>query len=233
MWEGEGSFNSLTDAAVAWIAPDVPDTQSLTLTVTADDHNGGQSSGSVDITVYPREITGDTFDVTTGSKEDFRDPPFYYYIDEDFYRYQVLYPDSEIDSSGRIYRISIMSPVSSRKGSYQNFRIYMTAVDREELTSSFEDNYEGQQATLVYQAQSVTYPESMDEWFDFNLANSFEYDPGENLLIEFYWKGSSGVTIPTYGYETEGFHSCGSQYEDAVDGNPDTWGVYIKLGFER
>ena len=115
----------------------------------------------------------------------------------------------------------------------KNFRIYMTAVDREELTSSFEDNYETQQARLVYQAQSVTYPETMDRWFDFNLTNSFEYDPGENLLIEFYWKGSSGVTIPTYGYETEGFRSCGSQYEDAVDGNPDTWAVYIKLGFER
>ncbi|MBN2380101.1 hypothetical protein JXM67_09910 [candidate division WOR-3 bacterium] len=233
LWEGEGSFNSTTDAAVAWIAPEVLDTQLITLTVTADDEKGGTSSSSIDITVTPSEISGDTFYIVIGSKEDFRDPPFYYFEDEDYYRYQVLYPGSEIDSTGRISKVSIMSPTDVLQGGFHSFRIYIAAVDRDELTSSFEANYEGEQPRLVYETQSITYPEAKDEWFDIELTNSFPYDPGKNLLIEFYWKGSTGVTVPTYGYETEGFHCNGSQYEDSVDGNPLEWALYIKLGFER
>jgi len=233
LWEGQGSFNSTTDAAVAWIAPEVPDTQVLILTVTADDNKGGQSSASINITVTPREISGDTFDVVVGTAEGFRDPPFYFDIDEDYYRYQVLYKDSEIDTSGRISRISIMSPADAVQGSFHSFRIYMSAVDRDELTSPFEENYEGEQPRLVYQTQSISYPETKDEWFDINLANSFDYDSGENLLIEIRWKGSTGATIPTYGFGTTGNRSNSSQYEDASEGNPDSWALYIKLRFER
>ncbi|MBD3286311.1 hypothetical protein GF359_07170 [candidate division WOR-3 bacterium] len=233
LWKGEGSFNSTTDAAVAWIAPEVPDTHKATLTVTADDGKGGRSSASTDITVTPREITGDTFDVVIGIGEDFRDLPFYYTLEEDFYRFQVLYPGSEIDSSGRITQISVMSPSDVLEGSFHSFRIYMVEVERYALSTSFEDNYEGEQARLVYQTQSITYPETGDEWFNIELANPFTYDPGKNLLIEFYWKGSTGVSVPTYGYQTTCSRSNGSEFEDAVDGNPLQWALYLKLGFER
>ena len=232
-WEGEGTFSSTTDYTVIWTAPEVVDTQVFTLTATASDKKDASSSSSIDITVVPKKIPTEVFEVILGDSSDFRSPPFYYNLEEDFYRYQVLYLGSEIDSQGRITRISIMSPVEILQGGYHSFALYLVAVDADTVVANFEDNYGGANPMLALHSQSITYPEAKDTWFDFDLSSGFDYNPTKNLLVEFYWKGSTGVTVPSWGFATAQPRSNGSQFEDAVEGAPDNWTLYVKLGFER
>jgi len=224
-----GAFNVTTASAVVWTAPAVSGTQSFTVTAEARDAEGLASSSSIAVTVAASG-NGVGGEVIIGTNHDSDWPPFQG-DPYDYYRLQVLYLASEINHNGRITKVSIMPAPGGTGGYYNGFALYLAEVSREELKSGFKENYEGQEPALVYQSASLGYPDGADTWYDFDLFSSFDYDTTGNLLVEFVWKGGTGGSVPTYGFETSNHRSNGTPYEDAADGEPSRWALYLKLTF--
>jgi hypothetical protein len=81
---------------------------------------------------------------------------------------------------------------SSYFGQFHKVHIYATHTSLDQLTISFENNYDGNTPELVY------YRDVLDVSWDYLAWNlqmfdaAFEYNGTENLLIEFTWDGTDG-----------------------------------------
>lgn len=228
-WQASaGTFTNPIGPSTAWVSPTVTDTQAFTIQVTASD---GDHTASADtsITVVPRS-NAEEVEVIIGSADSTLRVPFDG-VNHDYYRFQVLYLASEIGNPGRITRLSLMPSADS--GTFNNFTVKMASVSRAELDKNFAANYETSTPHQVYYASSLEYYHLSDQWFELPLSSTFDYDTTSNLLVEFTWKVDNGKTVRSYGFDTSpSERNLGSEFEDAADGLPGEWGLYIRLILE-
>ena len=72
---------------------------------------------------------------------------------------------------------------------------------RDELGTTFDDNYISGTKTLVYTTPSITISAAAEEWATIELDTPFDYNGTDNLIMEIQWSGGSG-TFYTYKWET-------------------------------
>jgi len=223
-----GTFNTATGTAVDWTAPHVNVTTVFTITVVVTDGSGGTSHASVNITVNPPAGVEVIIGVADGNTW----IPFY--AANAWHRSQVLYLASEVGHAGVIEKLWLMS-ASQRRVTVGSFEIYMLPTARTQLSTSFEDNYDGGGAVRVYQRSSQSYgsTESVGDWYDFVLDSGYEY-AGGNLIIEFRWSGGdpSGLSTQSKRFSTPGVpRTVFSQIQGSEIGTPDQTALHIKLSF--
>lgn len=228
-WDAEaGTFAGPYYPYTIWTAPEVSDTQQIKIRVQVSDTPGEKASAEIVITVLPRPEPGQ--EVVVGDKTEEYFVPFdgdkY-----DYFRYQVLYTAEEIGMEGKIIKLSIMPSITS-SAIFNNLTIYAARVSRNQLESSFNDNYEGTSGSVVLYSPSFTISALQDSWFDLPLSSFFEYDTSANLLLEFSWRLDDENTVKCYGTKTTPvMRSLESEFEDAVDGLLKDRVLYLKLTF--
>jgi len=112
-------------------------------------------------------------------------------------RYQALYTSEEVGAEGKVVRISVNRSLTwgDFSGNFSNVVIRMAHTDLDNLTDTFDDNYNGF-LIEVFKANNLVMNSSDDNtWFSFDLNGNFTYDSAHNLLIDIQWKGDGGLSI--------------------------------------
>jgi hypothetical protein len=231
-WEAESGTFDVDDAySTVWTAPLVTDTSHVTVNVEASDNHGNKASSDIVLTVYPKS-TSPGVEVIVGEKA-VEDSALFDGASYGYYRWQGLYYGSEIAKSGAIEKIAFM-PSMSVNAFFNNMKVYMVEVTREELEANFQKNYESGTPELVFFSSSLAYSATTDSWFELSLSSSLEFDSTKNLLIEISWFTGNGVAVRNWGFGTASkFRSVGSQFEDALDGLTRETVPYLRLSFEN
>ncbi len=224
-----GTFNTATGTAVEWTAPHVNATTVFTITVIVTDDSGGTSHGSINITVNPPEGV----EVIIGEPDGQSWLPFY--AGHPWHRSQILYLGSEVNHTGTIAKLWLMS-ASMRRVTVGNFRIYIIPTSRTELSRFFDENYDDETPILVYQRSSQSYgsTDSVGDWYDFILDSGYEYTGG-NFIIEFRWDidDPAGYACQSRSFRTPGvMRTVFTRITDNPSGTTDQTALHIKLSFE-
>lgn len=214
-WQATGgSFPTTSGNAVFWVAPTVAGT--YTITVNAKDSQGtssGISVNSVNIVVSAGggggtivdpggggtivdpggggTVTPQDIEVVIGDKSDDMWPPFLS-GQRNYGLTQYLYYANEIGMAGKIKKIATMPSTTSEK-IYTNLKISLTMVNRNELSSTLSDNYDGGNKSIVHTSNSANYGGAANKglWREFALTTPFDYDGSSNLLVEFEMNGDA------------------------------------------
>ena len=194
-----GTFNITTGTTVNWTAPIVTTPTVYTIRVIADDGKQGVSHASIDITVGAGEGPGED-DVIVGRQEITMWDPFT--SNPDGRRNQFLYLGSEVNRTGRITKVSLMSANMTR-GTYNSFEIRICPTSRDTLETNFNNNYDGATPTRVYQRATQSYGsrDSINYWTDFEFDTGYDYTGG-NFIIEFVFTSGEGIPVSSHGYRT-------------------------------
>lgn len=116
-------------------------------------------------------------------------------------RYQALYPSSEVGSEGKMVSISF-NRSSFAAGNYSNVVIRMAHTDLTDLTSTFDNNYDGYLIEVFNESGVMLNSSNGDTWITFNLNGDFTYDSAHNLLIDIQWNGSGGTDLSLESHNT-------------------------------
>lgn len=90
----------------------------------------------------------------------------------------------------------------SGSGTYYNMRISLTHTAVTNLSTTFADNYGGNQPTQIF-SQSA-FPIDGANWRQIIFDTPFDYNGTDNLLIEIRWQSGRG-TVPTGATEEDGW----------------------------
>jgi len=113
----------------------------------------------------------------------------------DAIRFQTLFLKSEINQAGKINKISFQK-YNSAAGTFNNLRIYLCHSSLSSLGTTFDSNCKD---TLVQVSgpTSVTLSGSASTWLEFDVANNFNYNNIDNLIVEIRWNSDSGTDVST------------------------------------
>jgi hypothetical protein len=118
------------------------------------------------------------------------------------WRFQMLYPASDIGRSGTIAQIAWKLFVSMyydpETGTNPNTSIKLCHTPLADLTTDFNGNYGGNTPVWVYHDDAYTHGGVGNAWDTIDLTTPFEYNGTDNLLVEVVWMGS-GYSNGPYG----------------------------------
>lgn len=224
-----GTFSATTGTAVNWTAPVVTTTTVYTIRVIADDGKQGVSHVSVEITVGAGQGPGED-EVIIGQQEITMWDPFT--SNSDGRRNQFLYLGSEVNRTGRVTKVSLMSANMTR-GTYSSFEIRICPTARDTLETNFNNNYDGATPTVVYQRATQSYgsQDSINYWTDFEFDTGYDYTGG-NFILEFVFTSGEGIPVSSHGYRTgEARRRVSASPWNQETGLPFTEVPHLKLTF--
>ena len=85
--------------------------------------------------------------------------------------------------------------VVSGGGTYSQMSISLAHTSVSALTTSFENNYEGNQDTVVFSRSSFSLNSDPPGWKEMTFDTPFAYNGTDNLLIEIRWASGTDTTI--------------------------------------
>jgi hypothetical protein len=102
-----------------------------------------------------------------------------------------------------ITRIEYHSAGTYSNVEFNDLELRMCHTSFEELTANFSDNYDNNTPVLVATADPLTVNVGLDDWFGFDLSPQFDYDGGNNLIVEIRWQNQTmGDKVNTWAYNT-------------------------------
>jgi len=107
------------------------------------------------------------------------------------FRFQMLYPASDIGRGGTIAQIALWATYFSWTGTYPNASVKMCHTPLTDLTETFNDNYGGNTPVWVYHNDALFRGGAAGMWDTVELTTPFEYNGTDNLLVEVTWIGSA------------------------------------------
>jgi hypothetical protein len=109
-------------------------------------------------------------------------------------RFQVLFYQSEINTSGTIIKLALLpSSQGFVTGTYYNVHIYFCYTHSTQLVSTFDLNYTGNTPVEVLTADTMTVGGAQNVWMDWEV--NFAYNNTDNLLVEITWEGDDGTSV--------------------------------------
>ncbi len=98
---------------------------------------------------------------------------------------------------GNIERVlsALSLNVASGDGTYNGFSILLTHTSASALSTNFDNNYGGNQPTVVFSRASHALNSTPAGWKPITFDTPFVYNGTDNLLIEIRWTSGSGTTI--------------------------------------
>ncbi len=110
----------------------------------------------------------------------------------DAVRFQTLYLQSEINTSGRIVKFAFQ-PWQTARATYNNFRFYLCQTNVTQLGTTFDDNYGGNTPELIIDSAAFVIDGIGNQWLEWPV--SFNYNNTLNLLVEIRWRGDDGNDV--------------------------------------
>jgi len=135
------------------------------------------SPESVNVTVNPAGISSTTLPFNTVQT----------------FRFQWLYPSTEIGRSGWVDKVSFMRAAGTGSMTFSNFRMSLCNTTVTALTTNFANNYGGATPVKVLNATSLAVTYDAADWIMFDVNDTFYYDANKNLIIEVAFTGYTGV----------------------------------------
>jgi hypothetical protein len=109
-------------------------------------------------------------------------------------RFQVLFYQSEINTSGTIIKLALLpSSQGFVTGTYYNVHVYFCYTHSTELVSTFDLNYTGNTPVEVLTEDTMTVGGAQNAWMDWEV--NFAYNNTDNLLVEITWEGDDGTNV--------------------------------------
>ena len=147
-------------------------------------------------------------------------------------RDQYKWPASMIPDSGIVDKLYFEVDQETGLTVYNDLAIYMICVVVEDLTTVFEDNYDGRTPIQVLNRSSYT-AIIEDGYVIFDIENLFVIQSNMNLIIELRHTGSSGTNIDGVATVGDGSLCTTTEftgaYAYALGGVIDTWTQGLKL----
>jgi hypothetical protein len=141
-----------------------------------------------------------------------------------------LFLQSEINLAGQVIKFAVM-PQSISNPTYNNLRLYLCHTTRtNDLSTTFNDNYDGNTPQLMFDSASCTFTVSAGQWLEF--PTNFDYDNVNNLLAEIRWRGGSGQNTYIWRCGTSGtgtFRVFFLGSDSSATGSADYVRYYAKL----
>ncbi|NLP05218.1 hypothetical protein GX411_04650 [Candidatus Fermentibacteria bacterium] len=81
------------------------------------------------------------------------------------------------------------------EGEFYNAEILLCHSDLEELTTSFDANYTGNEFVLVFWADTLSIHWAAPGWNGLPFDTAFQYDGSRSLILEFRYLGEDGRTV--------------------------------------
>jgi hypothetical protein len=170
----------------------------------------------------------DTTDVVIGTQTNGNTIPFWGSYGA--VRFQTIFLQSEINLAGEIIKFAVM-PQAISNPTYDNLRLYFCHTTRSnDLSTVFDDNYNGSTPELVFDSASCTFTVNANEWLEFPV--SFDYDNVNNLLLEIRWRGGSGQSTYIWRWGTSGtgtFRVFFLGSDSSATGSADFVHYYVKI----
>ncbi|PIV10063.1 MAG: hypothetical protein COS49_02565 [Candidatus Portnoybacteria bacterium CG03_land_8_20_14_0_80_41_10] len=137
-------------------------------------------------------------------------------------RFQTLFLQSEINQAGYINKIYFQKQNSAAE-TFNNFRIYLCHSSLSNLTTTYDNNCIGGAGGLseVMNVPSGVYLfGNAGDWLEFDVANTFDYNNTDNLIVEIRWNGdSANISVNTYIRAISGNRLLYSTNDSASDGS--------------
>jgi hypothetical protein len=105
-------------------------------------------------------------------------------------------------------------------GIFNNAYIYACHTTVTELESTFENNYSGHSLKAAMTADSLNLVWVNGQWHTLAFDDPFDYNGGENLILEFRWEGDDGNSVYDLGYYTSGNRAVNATSSTAPTGVP-------------
>jgi hypothetical protein len=110
-------------------------------------------------------------------------------------RQQFIYYPNDIGMGGIIDKISFYKEVTDT-GSFSNFSIRLAHTILSQLSTTFENNYQGE-LVEVFNRSTFTINQATNTMISIDIDNIFNYNPKFNLIVDVRWQGTSGASIGT------------------------------------
>lgn len=110
-------------------------------------------------------------------------------------RCQYLYTPDQVGADGTIRRISFNRTNPTQTGIFNAFSIRMAHTSLDQLTPTFDNNYNGFLIEVLPPQTIFTSASDSDRWLHFDLNGNFTYDTQHNLVVDIIWNGDSGANI--------------------------------------
>src|SRR4030042_2206283 len=109
-------------------------------------------------------------------------------------RFQVLFLQSEINTTGDIIKFAFMpSSSGSPTANYYNVKVYFCHTSVTQLATTFDNNYSGNTPVEVIAKDTLLIGGPQNTWMDWDVY--FSYNNTDNLLVEIKWNGDAGTSI--------------------------------------
>lgn len=108
---------------------------------------------------------------------------------------------------------------------FNNVEWYLCHTNVDELSTNYNDNYQGNTPKKVYSNSSVTINAVDFKWFGFPFNSTFAYDGSSNLIFELRYGSHNGKTIQSRGKKAP---KRVLEVEDA-DGTTGAYGIFDNM----
>lgn len=162
--------------------------------------------------------------------------PFYGAAGVDAERRQELILRTDPIGPGTITKIEWRGSTETLTGEFNKFTLRLCDTNRNALTATFEENYEGRTPVEVYAADPLTIVVAPLTWTGVELTTPYAINTATNLIVETWWDGDNGVGCRTFAAAVPGqTRSCASSVVNGVakNGYPTAGKVGNQLHYMR
>ncbi len=142
-------------------------------------------------------------------------------------RMQMLFDQSRINYGGTINEFELEK--NETTATFRNVKFYLCHTPLAALTSAFNANYGGNTPKLVASFPVYELP-LVQGVYPIPMAETFEYNNRDNLILEITWESGTGGKVLVYMGKLAGHHCVAYDYR-AATGTVGDWGYNARLSF--
>jgi hypothetical protein len=146
-------------------------------------------------------------------------------------RFQTLVDKNQINYAGALNDVELFN-YFGYTGKYDSYRIYLCHTGKTSLSATFAENYKGT-PVLVGNYRSFSIPAARD-WFSLRMAQTYDYNNVDGLLVEVRWQGDDLGDVPVYVGQAQGSNNhrvWAANDPEAESGTADAYPYYCRLSF--
>jgi hypothetical protein len=142
-------------------------------------------------------------------------------------RMQMLFDQSRIDYAGTINEFELEK--NEMTGTFNNVKFYLCHTPLATLTTDFAANYGGNTPKMVASFATYELP-AVQGVYPIPMAETFDYDNVDNLLLEITWESGSGGKVLCMMDRLNGHH-CVAYDHQATTGTVGEYGFNALISF--
>ncbi len=142
-------------------------------------------------------------------------------------RMQMLFDQSRINYAGTINEFELEK--NETTATFRNVKFYLCHTPLAALTADFKANYGGRTPKQVASFSTYELP-LVQGVYPIPMAETFEYNNRDNLILEITWESGTGGKVLVYMGKLSAHHCVAYDYR-ATTGTLGDWGYNARLSF--